>query len=46
MWSAPRLYHDSDSTVTGSSERDTFEYNSAVPNELQLRSRLIVSSAP
>jgi hypothetical protein len=27
MWSAPRLYHASDSSILGSSERDTFEYN-------------------
>jgi hypothetical protein len=27
MKSVPRLYHDSDSTVTGSSTPDTFEYN-------------------
>jgi hypothetical protein len=27
MWSAPRLYHASDSSILGSSERDIFEYS-------------------
>jgi aminopeptidase-like protein len=29
MWSAPRLYHASDSSILGSSERDIFEYSSS-----------------
>jgi hypothetical protein len=34
MWSAPRLYHASDSSVLGSSERDIFEYSDSSERDI------------
>jgi hypothetical protein len=34
MWSAPRLYDASDSSILGSSGRDTFEYNGSSERDI------------
>jgi hypothetical protein len=34
MWSAPRLYHASDSSILSSSELDIFEYSSSSERDI------------